>query len=820
MDLKQYTYFAFISYKREDEKWAKWLQQKLESYSLPTAIRKKNPELPNKIRPVFRDQSELSGGNLKAEIEKGLNGSKYLIVICSPRSAKSPWVSKEIQYFIDQGRADYIIPFIIGGTPNAFNPKDECFPEGLRQLRGEKEILGININEMGRDAAAIKVIARMFDLRFDVLYRRFERDRKRRQVTINFFAIASFLTLLLIGWLYFDRSEAYKNLDKKNDELTNTIRELSETQRKLKIGNEKLVLANESIQQINTKLIKNKERLSQTIFNLELTQDSLVKSNRIAIINEKKAVENLILAENSEAQAILKNVNILILKEELVEAATIFNKIVDEMAKYDNQTQSLIYSTLRNLYLKYNYGSQYDNILAHNGQICDLGFSADGSLVSTSSNDGTVKVWSTLNGQLIKEFILSSDVGNIWSNSDVCTFYESHNQLHPNYRDSYYKTYSSISTGYKVNINKINGKTNLSNNIYSPDGTLSVRQDKVLGMLLVYNGDTLKSIVDVGADSIGSIKHIEFTYDNSKMLIFGNHDIINVYVKEYSSDGKLLRHIDLSQEDYVATQGCIYLPNTHDILYIDYEKGIQIIKEDGRITPYEDIKDINTIAIHPDANIIAMGTKGGRLILHHYVSTQPKSADNHNSQFFLKEMCNYDHGMSIYEKHVRADYNGIILKSYKDIAYIENSNDGSILKLIGHQNNIGNVIFNRAHDMVITRAFDNTIRFWSMENGAEIDSLRIRVDGYGNQSIICSPDDQYLISSSDRMIYVWDIKSGGIIFSMPYNDVMYSCLSEDGSKLLFTSGFGNKTSDVKCVDFLNGDNLIMWFKEMMPKRDK
>jgi hypothetical protein len=25
-------YYAFISYKREDEKWARWLQRKLESY--------------------------------------------------------------------------------------------------------------------------------------------------------------------------------------------------------------------------------------------------------------------------------------------------------------------------------------------------------------------------------------------------------------------------------------------------------------------------------------------------------------------------------------------------------------------------------------------------------------------------------------------------------------------------------------------------------------------------------------------------------------------------------------------------------------------
>lgn len=66
----EYTYYAFISYKREDEKCAKWFQKKLESYGFPVALRKDNPGLPSKIRPVFRDQSELLTGNLKEEIEK------------------------------------------------------------------------------------------------------------------------------------------------------------------------------------------------------------------------------------------------------------------------------------------------------------------------------------------------------------------------------------------------------------------------------------------------------------------------------------------------------------------------------------------------------------------------------------------------------------------------------------------------------------------------------------------------------------------------------------------------------------------------------
>ena len=57
-------YYAFISYKREDEKWAKWLQHKLEHYKLPSNVRKENAALPKDLRPVFKDTSELASGVL------------------------------------------------------------------------------------------------------------------------------------------------------------------------------------------------------------------------------------------------------------------------------------------------------------------------------------------------------------------------------------------------------------------------------------------------------------------------------------------------------------------------------------------------------------------------------------------------------------------------------------------------------------------------------------------------------------------------------------------------------------------------------------
>lgn len=191
-------YYAFISYKREDEKHAKWLQNFLADYHFPTTLNGRD-DLPDKIHPTFRDVTDLTPGVLAEEIEKALHKSEWLIVICSPRSAKSPWVCKEAQTFIDWGRDDHIIPFIIEGSPFSGNAETECFPESLLKLTGSRELLAANIKELGRPAAALKTIARMFNLRFNILYDWYE--LKRTKIRNLWIALVSILSIFA-GILY------------------------------------------------------------------------------------------------------------------------------------------------------------------------------------------------------------------------------------------------------------------------------------------------------------------------------------------------------------------------------------------------------------------------------------------------------------------------------------------------------------------------------------------------------------------------------------------------------------------------------------------
>ena len=223
------SYFAFISYKREDEKYAEELRKKLEHYRLPSKLRKTDSSLPKEIRPVFRDALELAGGVLSKEIESALQQSKYLIVICSPNSAKSPWVNKEVQTFIGYGREESIIPFIIDGIPFSEDEATECFPPALKSLKDDRELLGININEINRETASIKVIARMLGLKFDTLWQRYEREQRFKKWMWTVLSVLLALSGLGIGSYFMKQNQLIESQNNQLHNLVNNLREENNT---------------------------------------------------------------------------------------------------------------------------------------------------------------------------------------------------------------------------------------------------------------------------------------------------------------------------------------------------------------------------------------------------------------------------------------------------------------------------------------------------------------------------------------------------------------------------------------------------------------
>lgn len=168
-------YSAFISYCHDDERWAKWLQKALETWRAPKRV-----AAVTRLKPVFRDRSELSAAHDLSEIiQEALRQSESLIVICSPAAAQSRWVDEEIRLFRKIGRHDRIFPLIVAGEPSAGPGGEECFPPALRE--GVEPIAAdARKDRDGKTDARLKLIAALVGVGFDELKRREQTRRNRR----------------------------------------------------------------------------------------------------------------------------------------------------------------------------------------------------------------------------------------------------------------------------------------------------------------------------------------------------------------------------------------------------------------------------------------------------------------------------------------------------------------------------------------------------------------------------------------------------------------------------------------------------------------
>ena len=81
----QREYWCFISYRHLDNReegrqWASWLHHELETYRIPSDLagrpNRDGEIIPASIFPVFRDEEELSSGNLTEKIYRALTPEK------------------------------------------------------------------------------------------------------------------------------------------------------------------------------------------------------------------------------------------------------------------------------------------------------------------------------------------------------------------------------------------------------------------------------------------------------------------------------------------------------------------------------------------------------------------------------------------------------------------------------------------------------------------------------------------------------------------------------------------------------------------------
>lgn len=179
---KVYTYYAFISYKHRDKKWAKWVQKQLEHYRLPNRLCRQN-RTPKHVTPIFRDETDLTGGKTVYDLlDEKIRQSKFLIVICSRNMQIEPkYIDYEIENFLAAGNpASRILPVIVDGEANSADPAKECLPPALKRM-GANMPLGITVIPRKEKEAVLKLIACILELDLQSL-RSHNHERNQRRL--------------------------------------------------------------------------------------------------------------------------------------------------------------------------------------------------------------------------------------------------------------------------------------------------------------------------------------------------------------------------------------------------------------------------------------------------------------------------------------------------------------------------------------------------------------------------------------------------------------------------------------------------------------
>ena len=231
--MSPHKYRAFISYSHADKRWAEWLHRALETYRVPPRLVGRETSMgtvPDRVRPVFRDRDELpTATELGEVINRALEDSSCLIVLCSPRSASSRWVNEEILTFKRLGRSDRILCLIVDGEPNAGdkaeNDREECFARALRFRIGEDGQLTSERTEPvaadarpggdGKQNAKLKLLAGVLGVGYDDLRQREQQRRQRRLAWLSAGTLAALaITSSLAVRAYLAQQEAERERDR------------------------------------------------------------------------------------------------------------------------------------------------------------------------------------------------------------------------------------------------------------------------------------------------------------------------------------------------------------------------------------------------------------------------------------------------------------------------------------------------------------------------------------------------------------------------------------------------------------------------------
>ena len=290
-----FDYDVFFSYRHRplDAEVTQKLFNMVESYRLPKSLKDKGY---TQIRRAFRDTEELPVSRILTDtIDQALHSTNCLALICSLDTPSSEWVDREVETFIQMGRAEYIFPVLITGDPDSsFPPSLKLVPDvmdRLIDLRSE----GNSVRKMMAKAETgiLKVIASAAGCPEPELLREHKIRKNRAFIMKTAGSAAALAAVGLVSFGLMKRAQNYREIAQQREQASlSMIRELTYDLP------DQLANVPGAYSKISDILYENTEDLNQIIL---LSKDQTAAEYEIAVNHERLATARNVLGSYDDA---------------------------------------------------------------------------------------------------------------------------------------------------------------------------------------------------------------------------------------------------------------------------------------------------------------------------------------------------------------------------------------------------------------------------------------------------------------------------------------------------------------------------------------
>lgn len=402
---QQYRYYAFISYSRDDIEAAKYLKHFLEHFRYPDELvaPELKPDNPSYMRKVFLDKTELSGKSEKfeEEIAEKLKASRYLLVICSPSSAKKHenakkhYVNWEIEEFLKTHNSDYslIVPVVLDGEPDL--SEDSCLPPAIRReelragnlpdFRPEKVELKKKSPDLKQNwqQGACVAVSRLLKLEREQVKDHFAEEKlrvMRQRIAIGLIALIAFAILTAWAFAAERRAAAERDRAVKAEQQATTERDRAvKAEQQATTERDRAVKAEQQATADRDRAVKAEQQATTE-------RDRAVKAEQQATADRDRALKAMNAYEKS-VDAVLAIVVVEpgnpVLKDIL---AKLYKQLSNDAREFGDNTKAEYYDTLSlstsiAAIVVHSWENQQKAVNARNGKLLNK------TVVNSNNND-------------------------------------------------------------------------------------------------------------------------------------------------------------------------------------------------------------------------------------------------------------------------------------------------------------------------------------------------------------------------------------------------------------------------------------------------